>query len=124
MKIAIPTNDNIVDEHFGHCQYYTIFTLDNDNSVTRKEILPSPAGCGCKSDIASILAKMDVSIMLAGNMGEGAINKLSAAGLKIFRGYNGSVESVLKSFLGGDLGTETVCQNNHNHTGEGHSCSN
>ena len=122
-KIAIPSNENIVDDHFGHCQYYTIFTLDENNSIAKKEILPSPAGCGCKSDIASILSNMNVLTMLAGNMGEGAINNLTRAGLNVYRGYRGNVEEVLNSFLDGNLGTETVCQNNHDHGDNGHSCS-
>jgi len=121
-KIAIPTNGNIVDGHFGHCQYYTIYTVE-DKSITRKEILPSPAGCGCKSDIASILAGMGVTVMLAGNMGEGAILNLSEAGLEVYRGFTGDTESVVKSFLEGNLGTDTVCDHNHDNQGEGHSCS-
>ena len=25
--IAIPTRDSMVDDHFGHCAYYTVVTL-------------------------------------------------------------------------------------------------
>lgn len=31
MKIAIPTRDNVIDNHFGHCEYYTILTVGQDN---------------------------------------------------------------------------------------------
>ena len=27
-KIALPTRNGAVDDHFGHCECYTIFTLD------------------------------------------------------------------------------------------------
>ena len=27
MKIAVPTRDGRVDDHFGHCAYYTIFDI-------------------------------------------------------------------------------------------------
>ena len=27
MKIAVPTRDGRVDDHFGHCSYYTIFDV-------------------------------------------------------------------------------------------------
>ena len=30
MKIAVPTRDERVDDHFGHCDHYTIFTIEND----------------------------------------------------------------------------------------------
>lgn len=124
MKIAIPTNGNVVDGHFGHCQFYTIYTLNSDNSVEKKEILPSPAGCGCKSDIASILSQMGVSVLLAGNMGEGAVNKLSSAGLKTYRGYSGPIDNVVESYINGDLGNESLCNHNHDHGDNGHTCSN
>jgi predicted Fe-Mo cluster-binding NifX family protein len=28
MKIAIPTRGTIVDNHFGHCEMYTVITTD------------------------------------------------------------------------------------------------
>ena len=31
--IAIPTRDSMVDDHFGHCAYYTVVTLDEQNQV-------------------------------------------------------------------------------------------
>jgi predicted Fe-Mo cluster-binding NifX family protein len=123
MKIAIPSKDNFVDDHFGHCQYYTIFTLKEDNSIDSKAILPSPEGCGCKTNIAAILADMGVTVLLAGNMGEGAVSKLAEAGLFVYRGYTGQVEKVLESYLKGDLGTDIICQSAHNHSNDSHTCS-
>ena len=48
IKIAIPTRDNVVDDHFGHCDHYTIFNVDNDKNIISSERLDSPQGCGCK----------------------------------------------------------------------------
>jgi len=53
--IAIPTRDGMVDDHFGHCAYYTVVTLDEQNQVVKQERLDSPEGCGCKSNIASVM---------------------------------------------------------------------
>ncbi len=47
MKIAIPKRENVVDDHFGHCDRYTIFTI-HDNKIENVEQLPSPQECGCK----------------------------------------------------------------------------
>lgn len=52
-KIALPTRNGLIDDHFGHCEFYTIFTVDEENRISRTQVLPSPQGCGCKSDIAS-----------------------------------------------------------------------
>ena len=78
MKIAVPTKENNqIDDHFGHCEFYTIFLISDNNEIMAETILESPQGCGCKSNIASELAQMDVRIMLAGGIGDGAVNKLA-----------------------------------------------
>ena len=43
--IAIPTRDGMVDDHFGHCAYYTVVTLSEQNQVVKKERLDSPESC-------------------------------------------------------------------------------
>lgn len=56
MKICCPTKDGRIDDHFGHCAYYTIFTVEN-GQITAEETMASPEGCGCKSGIAPVLAE-------------------------------------------------------------------
>ena len=98
MKIAIPTREEQVDDHFGHCEYYTIFTIEN-KSVVNEEVMKSPEGCGCKSNIAPILAEMGVKTMLAGNMGMGALNVLNMSGIDVIRGCSGNVKDVINAYL-------------------------
>ena len=57
MKIALPSLQNNVDAHFGHCEYFTVFTIDDQKKIAAEEIIASPAGCGCKSNIAQTLAE-------------------------------------------------------------------
>ncbi|NJO89145.1 MAG: dinitrogenase iron-molybdenum cofactor, partial [Chloroflexia bacterium] len=91
MKIAVPTRNFYVDEHFGHCEFYSIYSISADNQIEKEELMKSPQGCGCKSDIAYTLADMGVDTMLAGNMGQGAVNKITEAGIKVYRGLSGKV---------------------------------
>jgi predicted Fe-Mo cluster-binding NifX family protein len=98
MKIAVPTRDSRVDDHFGHCDHYTIFTIENRQIVSR-ESLPSPEGCGCKSGIAAVLKEMGVEVMLAGNMGEGAKNVLQKHDIAVIRGCKGDIETLVQSYL-------------------------
>lgn len=102
MKIAVPTRNDVVDDHFGHCAYYTIYTIE-DNKVTAKETLPSPQGCGCKSNIAPILHNMGVEVMLAGNMGEGAKNVLRNNSITVIRGCSGSTDALIEAYLRGEI---------------------
>ena len=102
MKVAVPTRDNRVDDHFGHCAYYTIFNV-LENKVTEKTTLASPQGCGCKSGIAPVLRDMGVRVMLAGNMGEGAKKVLSANQIEVIRGCSGDVDELINSYLAGNI---------------------
>lgn len=104
MKIALPSRQNLIDSHFGHCEYFTVFTVDQDRrEIISEEIVESPAGCGCKSNIAHVLAAMDVKFMLAGNMGDGAVNVLNNSGIEVLRGCAGDVRDVTLSWLSGSL---------------------
>lgn len=93
MKVAIPTRNNVVDDHFGHCEYYTIFTISEDKLIVCTEIQASPEGCGCKSNIASVLEEKGVELMLAGNMGEGAKHTLEDHHIRVIRGCSGQCRS-------------------------------
>jgi predicted Fe-Mo cluster-binding NifX family protein len=102
MKIALPSRDNLIDDHFGHCEYFTVFTIDeNTKDIISEEIIASPAGCGCKSNIAKILSDMGVSIMLAGNMGGGAVGVLKNSGIEVIRGCSGDLKTVAIKWLEG-----------------------
>ncbi|WP_173710222.1 NifB/NifX family molybdenum-iron cluster-binding protein [Clostridium beijerinckii] len=104
MKIALPSRNNNIDDHFGHCEYYTIFTVDTQSKkIIDSETLESPAGCGCKSNIASTLSDMGVKVLLAGNMGEGAVRVLNNAGIEVLRGCSGDVKAVAEKWLEGSL---------------------
>jgi predicted Fe-Mo cluster-binding NifX family protein len=118
MKIALPTTGKMVDEHFGHCQEYTVLTIDDARQIGEVETLPSPQGCGCKSNIASILKKKGVTLMLAGNMGEGAVNILAHHGIEVLRGCRGEVMKVAESYLDGTLRDSGInCRHHEHHHG-------
>ena len=55
----------------------------------------------CLSGIAADLQRLGVTVMLAGNMGEGAKNKLEAHGIAVVRGCSGDIETVVKNYLAG-----------------------
>src|ERR1035437_6404521 len=103
MKVAVPTRGNVVDDHFGHCEAYTVFSIDESKKIISSEILPSPQGCGCKSNIAGVLQQKGVSIMLAGNMGDGALNVLKNHGIEVYRGNTGNVHQLTEAFLQGKI---------------------
>ncbi len=103
MKIALPSNGNQIDGHFGHCQYFTVFAVDDDKKIVAEQKLTPPPGCGCKTDVVPELAKMGVTVMLAGNMGGGAVNVLVRHGIKVVRGCAGDLREVTEAWLAGKI---------------------
>ena len=104
MKIAVPvTSNNQIDDHFGHCNFYDVFEISQDNQISDLKRIPSLQGCGCKSNIAEILAADGVKVMLAGGIGNGAINVLNNAGISVVRGCSGNSAEVIKLYLIGSL---------------------
>lgn len=120
MKLAIPTRENLVDDHFGHCAYYSIFEIE-DGKLISQEKLEAPQGCGCKSNIASILKDMGIELMLAGSMGDGAKSKLEQSGISVIRGCSGLVSLTLAAYLAGKISDSGEgCSHTHE---DGHECS-
>lgn len=119
MKIAVPVRDtNQIDDHFGQCEFYNVYTIV-DQKIQTTEQIASEQGCGCKSNIANELAEKGVTIMLAGGIGNGAINKLNSAGISVIRGCSGEPEQNVIQYLEGTLlDSGESCQHhgeNHNH---------
>ncbi len=121
MKIAIPSSGTVIDEHFGHCEYFTILTADEDNKILSEETLAPPPGCGCKSNIVPQLAEMGVTVMLAGGIGQGAVNILSQHGINTVRGCSGNVREVAEAWLNGNVADSgSTCQSHEQGDCPGH----
>jgi len=117
-KIAIPVNKfNQIEDHFGHCEFYEIYSVIEGNKIAETKIIGSEQGCGCKSNIANVLAENGVTIMLAGGIGQGAINVLNACNIQVIRGCSGNAQEIMKQFLEGKIldSGETCSHHEPNH---------
>jgi predicted Fe-Mo cluster-binding NifX family protein len=119
MKIALPSRNTIIDDHFGHCEYFTIYAVGENKDIIGEEVITSPNGCGCKSNIAQILQEKGVKLMLAGNMGDGAVRVLQNAGIEVVRGCRGPVIDVANAWLKGSVQDSGDSCHAHEH---GHEC--
>ena len=104
MKIAAPvTKDYNIDDHFGHCEFYNIFTVTDKGEIADIQTIESTQGCGCKSNIAEVLVENGVTLMLAGGIGGGAINVLNSVGIEVIRGCSGNSNEIVKQFISGSV---------------------
>lgn len=113
MKIAVPSREGVVDAHFGHCAYFSLFTVEG-GIITGEGKLESPETCGCKSGVAGDLAKLGVKKLLAGNIGEGAVRVLGSYDIEVLRGASGGVRAAVEDYLAGKpLATGAGCVEHH-----------
>lgn len=111
MKVAVPSRGDMVDEHFGHCESFTVFTVNGNNDITEEVRLTPPPACGCKSNLISTLVDMGVSVLVAGGMGQGAVTYLNENGIKVVRGAAGPVHGAVRAWLDGRMqDNHEVCQ--------------
>jgi predicted Fe-Mo cluster-binding NifX family protein len=124
MKICVPvTRENTIDDHFGHCEFYNVFTVSEKGEITEVQTIESEQGCGCKSNIASVLAENGVTVMLAGGIGGGAINVLNNSGIDVVRGCSGNPAEIVKQFVAGSIMDSGIsCEQHASHHEDGHVC--
>lgn len=87
-KIAIPTKDSrgLTGErsgHFGHCQFFTLVDIDNDNIIDVNTLINeahNPGGCQA---VVNLLQKNNVSTVVTTGMGNGPFKKFSTTGIRV-----------------------------------------
>lgn len=84
-KIAVPVDaDNKLDAHFGHCKYFALIEVDADSSVIAEEkVVPPPHEPGL---LPKWLSEKGVTDIIAGGMGQRAIQLFNQYGVNAFVG--------------------------------------
>ncbi|MDD3407180.1 MAG: NifB/NifX family molybdenum-iron cluster-binding protein [Methanomicrobium sp.] len=107
MKVAVAKEGSIVAEHFGHCHEYALFTVE-DGKITEEKTLTAPEHA--PGVIPKFLNENGANVVLAGGMGQGAINFFNEFGIDVYIGVCGSIEDAMKKFLDGSLVSgQNVC---------------
>ena len=120
MKIAVTCENDQVFQHFGHTPEFAIFEVEEKAIVGEKRL---PSGTSGHGALAGLLAGENVTVLICGGIGNGAINALQNAGIKVVGGADGAVRSVAEAYVNGKLHTRInfLCSHHHDH-GEGHDC--
>lgn len=83
-KIAIPVDDNnMLDAHFGHCKFFALITLENNAIQSEEKIVPPPHEPGL---LPRWLAEKNVTDIIAGGMGQRAIQLFNENKVNVFVG--------------------------------------
>ena len=101
-KIAVPVDDSgMLDAHFGHCKYFAIMTEENAKIVTEEFMVPPPHEPGVLPDW---LAKKGVTVIIAGGIGQRAIDLFNQTGVDVLVGVQKlSAKELAESYVDGTL---------------------
>ncbi len=113
MRLAIATEGNYVSEHFGHCEGFTVFEIEEQN-IKKKEFLNSPAHV--KGLLPKYLKERGVDVIVSGGMGQGAIDLFKQYGIEVYTGVSGVVENIVMRYMSGVLVSSNVVCSNHEHS--------
>ncbi|HBG86839.1 MAG TPA: ATPase [Marinilabiliaceae bacterium] len=78
--IAIPLESGRLCSHFGHCQQFAIIGVENNEIVDENLITPPPHEPGL---LPGWLAERGVTDVIAGGMGQRAINLFTGQNIKV-----------------------------------------
>ena len=82
--IAVPVDEKgILDSHFGHCKYFALLHVEDENVVSEELLTPPPHEPGV---LPKWLAKKGVTDVLAGGMGHKAIQIFNYNDVNVFVG--------------------------------------
>lgn len=110
MKYAVPVSRGMVSPHFGHCEHFAIFEVDEESrNVKGKELIPSPEHQ--PGLLPEWLAKQGVSVVIAGGMGSRAQDLFQQNCIQVILGsMESDPERAVSSYLNGSLATgDNVC---------------
>ncbi|PKQ63841.1 ATPase [Labilibaculum filiforme] len=82
-KIAVPVKDGILDGHFGHCSHFALLDIA-DNSIVAEELVAAPPHE--PGLLPPFLADLGVTDVIAGGMGNRAIQIFNQHNVNVFVG--------------------------------------
>ena len=116
MKMAMPKDGEMVNQHFGQSKYFLIATVENQQIVDRKEI-SSESLQHNHAGLSGLFLAEGVSLVITGGIGKPALDALKEKGLEVIKGASGKCEEVMEKYLTGKLDDQNVTCD---HKGEHH----
>jgi predicted Fe-Mo cluster-binding NifX family protein len=102
MKVAFPANGQVISDHFGHCASFKIFEVDDHKTIISQTDIEPPSSHQ-PGVLPQLLQENGVEVVIAGGIGQKAIELFNEKGIKVITGVNGLIQKVLEDFLSGVL---------------------
>ena len=119
MKIAVTYENNEVFQHFGRCENFKVFEIENNEIKNAQVMNSNGAGHGA---LAGFLANLGVEVLICGGIGAGARNALASVNIQVFPGAMGDVDAQVNAFIHGNLDFDPNTECHHHDHDENHTC--
>jgi predicted Fe-Mo cluster-binding NifX family protein/CO dehydrogenase nickel-insertion accessory protein CooC1 len=109
-KIAVPVVNGKLSMHFGHCEQFAVFEVDEANKkIVSKQMLEPPQHE--PGALPRLLASVQVSVIIASGMGQRAQSLFTESGIEVVTGASSETpEEIVQAYLDGDLSVgENIC---------------
>lgn len=115
MKIAIASDGKTCCEHFGHCEGFKIFDVEN-NKIINEGFIQNP---GHKPGfLPMFLREKKVNLIIAGGMGARAQELFNENNISVIVGASGNIYDIINNYINGNVkSNNSVC---NKHVYEGH----
>lgn len=103
MKIAVPTAQGMLCQHFGHCEVFTFFEVDEATKQIKnvEEVIPPEHVPGI---IPPWVSKQGATVVLAGGMGARAQELFAQQNVKVIAGCpSNKPEEIVEAYLNDKL---------------------
>lgn len=112
MKIGMPKNGELLNQHFGQSQQFLIATVENGR-VMEQKLIDGQALQHNHGGLSALFKNEGVSLVITGGIGQPALNALTEKGLQVIRGASGRCEDVLAKYLSGELADSNISCSHH-----------
>ena len=123
MKIAVTYENEQIFQHFGHCEAFKVYEVENSKVLSSQVV--GTGGSGHEA-LAVFLKNLGVETLICGGIGGGARTALAQAGIQLYPGVTGDADQAAADLLAGRLeyDPDTMCSHHHDgeHNCHSHSC--
>lgn len=107
MKISVAATNGMIARHFGHCDEFVFYAVENGR-VAKKESVPNPGHR--PGFLPNFLADRGAKVIISGGMGGGAVDIFNDRDVEVVVGASGDPDVAVEEYLSGKLrSTGEVC---------------
>ncbi|MCK4551927.1 MAG: NifB/NifX family molybdenum-iron cluster-binding protein [Tenericutes bacterium] len=116
MRVALAIDNDMITQHFGHCEYFVVYEVEN-KEIKGSEIYKNPPHQ--KGFQPKFLKENNIDVLITGNIGQMAVNLMNNFGIQCIKGVNGNLVDVINAYVDGSLeSNDTVCNQHMHHKDE------